>query len=324
MMKMIKVVYSHDHVKHIPKHEIDKGKFIENYDKSERIERIREKLIVHEMGDFVEPHDFPISYLYTVHSPVYIEWLKNKAMSLKKNDEYFPEVFGYDRCFDTGTPIMRNTFEQAWLSAKMALTGAKLILEDEDFVYCLCRPPGHHANSLSCGGYCYFNNAALAAFYILKEGFDVAILDLDFHHFNGTQDIFYASNLLTISIHGHPNWAYPWISGFEWENGEDEGLGRNINIPLEKGTKIDEYLKSLELALSEIENYDPDFLIVSLGFDTHEDDPQGGFSLKTDDYESIGKMLGETDYPLLFIQEGGYNPEANANAALKFFKGVLR
>lgn len=324
MIKILKVVYSSEHINHLPGHEIDEGKFIENYDRPERIERIREKLIVHEMGDFIEPMDFPSVYLYMVHSPNYIKWLKSKSASLKENEEYFPEVFGYDRCFDTGTPIMRNTYEQAWLSMRMALTGAKLLLEGEDLVYCLCRPPGHHANSVYCGGYCYFNNAAAAAFYLSKEGFDVAILDIDFHHFNGTQDIFYNSDLLTISIHGHPDWAYPWISGFEWETGEGDGLGFNINIPLEKGTKIDEYLKKLELALTEINDYTPQFLIVSVGFDTHVDDPQGEFNLKTEDYELIGKMIGELEYPMLFVQEGGYNPEASANSAVKFFKGVMR
>lgn len=270
------------------------------------------------------PNNFPMSYIYLVHDERYVKWLKNKCALLQPEEEYITEVFGYDLCFDTGTPISKTTFESAKRAVDVTLTAASLLSGRTSLVYALVRPPGHHATRSACGGYCYFNNAAVAAAYFLKDGADgIAILDLDFHHGNGTQDIFYDTDrVLYVSIHGDPDVFYPWISGRESETGEGPGEGFNINLLLPAKSDWSKYSEALDQALREIKDYYPDVLIVSLGFDTHKDDPVGGFSLNDDDFARMGKAIGKLKIPTLVVQEGGYNPQTNTSAAVKFFSAI--
>lgn len=321
----MKIFYDRRHLLYIPKKEMDNGKWVENADKPDRIEAIRESLERHFGFSFSEPRDYYSSYLYLVHDHDYVHWLKKKSEGVEPGEEYFPEVFGYDKVFDTGTPITRNSFFAALNAVSVSLNAVDEILTGETVVYALCRPPGHHASSSQAGGYCYFNNAAIAARYFQKytHGY-VAILDLDFHHGNGTQEIFYAdSTVLYVSLHGDPKRFYPWMSGYDWEIGEEDGVGYNFNFPLPGETAGTDYLRTLEKALVEIENFDPDLLIVSLGFDTHKEDPIGYFSLEDKDYYLIGKALKDLDFSIVLIQEGGYNPGANMRASRNFFAGLL-
>lgn len=309
---------------HKPTKEIDKGKLIENPEKPERIESIKDALIMSGFDNIHSPNNFPMSYIYLVHDERYVKWLKSKCALLQPEEEYITEVFGYDLCFDTGTPISKTTFESAKRAVDVTLTAASLLSGRTNLVYALVRPPGHHATRSACGGYCYFNNAAVAAAYFLKDGADgIAILDLDFHHGNGTQDIFYDTDrVLYVSIHGDPDVFYPWISGRESETGEGPGEGFNINLPLPAKSDWSKYSEALDQALREIKDYYPDVLIVSLGFDTHKDDPVGGFSLNDDDFARMGKAIGKLKIPTLVVQEGGYNPQANTLAAVKFFSAI--
>ncbi|MCS7174411.1 histone deacetylase family protein [Pseudothermotoga sp.] len=320
----MKIVYDPKHVLHRPSKEIDKGRFIENPEKPDRIESIKDALIMNGFDNIHSPNTFPMSYIYLVHEERYVKWLKNKCASLQPNEEYIAELFGYDLCFDTGTPISSTTFESAKRAVDVTLTAATLLTGRTNLVYALVRPPGHHATRSACGGYCYFNNAAVAAVYFLKDGADgIAILDLDFHHGNGTQDIFYSTDrVLYVSIHGDPDIFYPWISGRESETGEGPGEGFNINLPLPAKSDWSKYSEALDQALREVKDYYPDVLIVSLGFDTHKDDPVGGFSLNDDDFARIGKAIGKLKIPTLVVQEGGYNPQANISAAVKFFSAI--
>ncbi|AEH50283.1 histone deacetylase family protein [Pseudothermotoga thermarum] len=319
----MKIVYDPAHVSHYPTKEIDKGRFIENPEKPERINQIKDALIMKGFDNFVPPSKFPINYIYLVHDEEYVSWLKAKCESLSEDEEYITEVFGYDKCFDTGTPIKRNTFEVAKRAVDAALTAARLI-DSNNVVYALIRPPGHHATRGYCGGYCYFNNAAICAMYFLKRGAErVAILDLDFHHGNGTQEIFYDTDMVYyISIHGDPKYFYPWITGRESEVGEGPGEGFNLNLPLPPKADWSEYSAALAYAVNEIRDYYPDVLIVSLGFDTHKDDPVGDFLLTDQDYSKMAKQLSKLKIPMLVIQEGGYNPQANAASAVNFFSAL--
>jgi acetoin utilization deacetylase AcuC-like enzyme len=321
----LKIVYDPRHVLHKPAKEIDRGKFIENPEKPERIEAIKDALIMNGFDNIHSPNNFPLSYVYLVHDERYVKWLKNKCALLEPEEEYITELFGYDLCFDTGTPISNQTFEAAKRAVDVTLTAASLLSGKTNLVYALVRPPGHHATRGACGGYCYFNNAAIAAMYFLtKENADgVAILDLDFHHGNGTQEIFYETDeVLYVSIHGDPDTFYPWISGRESEIGEGPGEGFNVNLPLPAKADWRKYSEALEQALREIKNYYPDVLIVSLGFDTHAEDPVGGFSIRDDDYARMGKAISKLKIPTLVVQEGGYNPQANASAVVKFFSAL--
>jgi acetoin utilization deacetylase AcuC-like enzyme len=214
-----------------------------------------------------------------------------------------------------------NAFLAARWGVNCTLTAADSILSGNPMVYVLTRPPGHHAERHSFGGFCYFNNAAIAANYLSKYG-NVAILDVDYHHGNGQQQIFYERpDVLTISIHGHPSFAYPYFSGFREEKGEKEGLGYNHNFPLEEVINGEQYRIVLNKAIILIKNYKPDFLIIALGLDTAKGDPTGTWTLTAKDFYLNGKTLAELSLPVLFIQEGGYRNRFLGINARNFLKG---
>ncbi len=208
------------------------------------------------------------------------------------------------------------------ISANVALTAASLLVKGERFAYALCRPPGHHAERRIYGGFCYFNNSAIAAQYLSRQG-KVALLDIDYHHGNGGQDIFYSrADVLTVSIHGHPSHAYPNFSGYSDERGEGLGLGFNKNFPLEPPVDDERYLGVLERALNVVRTFGPRYLVLSIGFDIMRGDPTGAFALTAQGMQRIGRRIGRVGLQTLIVQEGGYaigNLRAGSNA---FFTGV--
>ncbi|MBN1550445.1 histone deacetylase family protein, partial [bacterium] len=203
-----------------------------------------------------------------------------------------------------------------------ALTAADKLLEGYRIAYALVRPPGHHAERNVYGGFCYFNNAAVAANYLSSFG-KIAILDIDYHHGNGQQDIFYSRNdVLTVSIHGEPSTSYPYFTGFISEKGEGSGLGFNINLPLHEHITNDEYMTTLEKAIRNIQSFGPSYIIVCLGLDTARGDPTGSWNLNTSAYKRIGSMIGNLKQPVLVIQEGGYLTRSIGANAKHFFLGL--
>ncbi|NGO53872.1 histone deacetylase family protein [Allomesorhizobium camelthorni] len=210
--------------------------------------------------------------------------------------------------FDVFSPIGSNTYAAALGSASVALTGARLLRDGARSAYALCRPPGHHAHADYGGGYCYFNNAAIAAEELSSGGNRVAILDVDADHGNGTQDIFYErDDVLHVSLHADPSVSYPYYSGYEDESGKGAGIGANINIPLALGTDDKAYLNALSRGLDIIAKFNPRYCVVALGVDGHVDEPNQVFKLTTDCYYKLGEALFELGLPTLFTQEGGYN-----------------
>jgi acetoin utilization deacetylase AcuC-like enzyme len=225
--------------------------------------------------------------------------------------------------YDSTCPIGTGTWEAITHSASIAHTGAQAILNGQKEAYALCRPPGHHAGRNFIGGYCYINNAAVSA-HTLKSLGKVAILDIDYHHGNGTQDIFWDDpDVLLISLHGDPQYEYPYYSGFAEEKGSDQALGTTINYPLPAKTSETDYLQTLERALADIQAYTPASLVVSLGFDTYIDDPISQFEVTLAGYTKIGRKIADLNLPTLYIQEGGYAVEALGAMAQAFFSGVL-
>lgn len=210
--------------------------------------------------------------------------------------------------FDAGTPIVEGTWQAARAAAHCALTAADLVAAGERSAYALCRPPGHHAGRAMMGGYCYLNNAALAAQRLRDAGFArVAVLDVDYHHGNGTQDIFWErDDVLFVSIHGDPDTEYPWYLGFADERGAGAGEGCNHNHPLPRGTDWARYEATLERALEQIARFAPHTLVVSLGVDIFEGDPISQFRIGARDFPRLGARIAALDLPTVLVQEGGY------------------
>jgi acetoin utilization deacetylase AcuC-like enzyme len=217
---------------------------------------------------------------------------------------------------DGSCPITSKTWEAARASAATAAHAASLVVDGERLAYALCRPPGHHAASDMAAGFCYFNNAAIAAEKLTRAGRRTAILDIDVHHGNGTEAIFYdRADVLTVSIHAPPKRFYPFFWGYADERGRNAGEGFNLNLPLERGTTINPYLTVLETALKRIAEFTPDVLVLAAGLDIAIDDPFKGFAIQTPEFTAIGKRIAEMKLPMVVVQEGGY-PSASLGANL--------
>ncbi|MBU0487155.1 MAG: histone deacetylase family protein [Bacteroidetes bacterium] len=280
--------------------------------------------------------EYPDRLILEIHDKHYFEYFRNVCRELPAGKSVYPYVFpirnavkapkdlsiraGY-YCFDTFTPINQNAFLAARWGVNCVLTATDKIIEGTRAAYVLTRPPGHHAERSVFGGFCYFNNCAIAAQRFSKTG-TVAILDIDFHHGNGQQQIFYnRKDVFTISIHGHPSFAYPYFSGFSDECGEDAGLGFNENYPLPEVTSYEKYSLVLGKALRKIQGFRPDYLIIALGLDTAKNDPTGTWEFTPENFRNSGKMIGNLKLPTLIVQEGGYKSQSLGTIARAFFEG---
>jgi acetoin utilization deacetylase AcuC-like enzyme len=225
--------------------------------------------------------------------------------------------------FDASSPIAEGTWDSAYWSAQTALTALDAVLTGEHAAFALCRPPGHHAGADYLGGYCYLNNAAIVAEAASRAGRKVAILDVDYHHGNGTQDIFYArGDVLFVSIHADPRTDYPYYWGHADERGEGAGEGATLNLPLPRGTDLGGYQPALEQALNAIAAFGSDLLVCSYGADTFADDPISHFRLETTGYPVIARRIAALQVSTLVVMEGGYAVDTLGTNVSAFLSGL--
>jgi len=224
---------------------------------------------------------------------------------------------------DTACPISGETWGAAYWSAQCAIAAADAVAAGESAAYALCRPPGHHAFADLAGGFCFLNNAAIAAQRLLQAGRRPAIVDVDVHHGNGTQGIFYArDDVLTVSVHADPDDFYPFFWGHTHENGDGAGQGANLNLPLPRGTGDAAYLDTLGAALDRVDAFAADTIVVALGLDAHVGDPFQGLAVTTEGFARIGAAIAATGLPLVLVQEGGYLSETLGQNLTSFLNGV--
>ena len=314
------VVYADDYYLHVPKFEYYDGRKTPHAEQPDRISEILKACT--NLGLPIKEINRPIprSALVSLHDTPYLEYVRNKCLEIRNEDQLMPAVF----IKDTYTPLTRHTYEAALKSANLAYQGARLIAKgSERQIYTLCRPPGHHAENDAMSGYCYLNNAAIAAQELSKSG-RVAIIDIDYHHGNGTQKLFYdRSDIYYTSLHAAPENAYPYSTGFKEETGSGSGAGYNKNIPLDPSISTEQYLAALRTAVSDLEKFKPDYVVLSLGFDTYANDPIGGLGIEEASFAEIGKLIGSIDLPLLIVQEGGYDVSKLSALAESFLRGFL-
>ncbi len=351
----MQIIYPAAHTRHQPDQELFEGRFVAYYETAERAELILAALEQAGFAAAQAPRPFPREQFLRVHSAGYLAYLEHayeRWLAAGGSPEaVLPEAFpqrglphysadiraqaGY-YSFDLGAPIVAGTFAAAQESACAALTGAALLAEGQPAAYALCRPPGHHAAGDLCGGYCYLNNAALAADYLAENAGNagggawglpaptVVLLDIDYHHGNGSQQIFYArSDVFVVSLHADPQREYPYFLGNADERGSEAGAGYNLNLPLPPAISDNAYLAALDQALEEIAAFGPKYLVVSAGFDTFRDDPLGDFALSEAAYPTIGARIAGLALPTLFVQEGGYAVEQLGSNLVGLLQGFL-
>jgi acetoin utilization deacetylase AcuC-like enzyme len=321
----VKAVYTEHHRSHDPQFFLVRGVVKRTTEQPERADRLLKGLAAGK-HTLVEPTAFGQGPRARVHSPEYMrfladaweEWtaLGDAGTEMIANMHPVRHAATYPthivgklgwHTVDTAAPIGPGTWEAACAATDVAATAAQLVMDGEDTAYALCRPPGHHAYRDQAGGFCFLNNSAVAAAHLRLKHERVAILDVDVHHGNGTQGIFYESpDVLTVSIHADPTQFYPFVWGYAHERGAGPGLGTNLNIPLPLGTKDDGYIKALGTAQKIIASFAPTALVVALGLDASEHDPLAGLAVTTDGFHRIGATIARMGLPTVFVQEGGY------------------
>lgn len=322
----MKAVYDTRQSRHNPRFFLVKGSLRASTEQPERADRLLTGL--ERCGLAVTPSaDFGAAPRHAIHTERYLQFLENASRQWHALGDASAEVIAnihpsqphasYPESIigragwhmaDTACPLGKNTFDAACHSANTALTATQMVLDGERMAYALCRPPGHHAYADMAGGFCFLNNIAIAAQHARNnQRRKVAILDVDVHHGNGTQGIFYERNdVFTASVHTHPANFYPFYWGYAEETGAKEGDGYNLNIPLVPLSGDDVFLSSLDQALAAIDRYDPDVLLIALGLDASEADPLRGLSVTTGGFEKTGRKIAAFGKPTVFVQEGGY------------------
>ena len=345
----MQVVYTPAHLGHDPKTGIEQSGIGPAFEHIGRAEAIRETLEADPRFRFRMPTEWGLDPIEAVHDARLVRFLSTgwaeyqeavgptadvtpdvfwrpalrRGMSERSEPESIHGRLGW-YCFETTTPLTVGTYDAARSAVDTALTATQTVLDGDPAAYGLCRPPGHHATTGLYGGYCFFNNAAIAAHHVASTtGTKVTVLDVDYHHGNGTQEIFYArDDVQYVSLHGDPARAYPYNIGYADETGTGRGSGANLNVPLPIRTDDDAYIEALERAMSSIEAFGPSLLIVSLGLDTFVTDPISDLAVTADGFERSGAAVAQLGLPTVVLQEGGYDVDALGDNVRRWLVGL--
>jgi acetoin utilization deacetylase AcuC-like enzyme len=333
------------HSLHAPQYEFYRGQRVPCFEKPERATFVEQQLIA--QGHVVrEPEIDSWSVLQQVHSARYLHFMQTAWQqwlaldSDHASQQPFPSVWPVRSLradvepdnfiaklglysMDNGTPLAAGTWQAVKAAADAAASAAAALAQGAPSAFCATRPPGHHAGADFMGGYCFLNNAAVAAQSLLNHGCErVAILDVDFHHGNGTQSIFYErADVLFVSLHGDPRTEYPFYLGHADERGAGAGLGFNLNLPMPAGCTAVRWFEALELACRRVAEHGASALVVSLGLDTFAEDPISKFSLLSDDFQTLGQRIAKLGLPTVFVLEGGYATKELGRNAVNVLDG---
>jgi acetoin utilization deacetylase AcuC-like enzyme len=336
----MKAFYADEQKRHDPKAFLSSGAPQPNPEKPERVERLLAGARAAGLT-IARPKDFGLGPIAAIHTSEYLDFLARIYQRWQRIEgasaEVIPNIHpiarggsypasavgqaGYHMA-DTACPISAETFDSACWSAWAAVEAADAVLAGEPAAYALCRPPGHHAFADVAGGFCFLNNSAIAAQRLRTSAARVAVLDVDLHHGNGTQGIFYArADVLTVSLHADPSRFYPFFWGYAGERGEGTGLGANLNLPLPRKSGDDVFLEALDAGIRRIRSFAPEALVVALGLDAFEGDPFGGLSVTTPGFARIAERIAALKLPTVVVQEGGYLTDALGGNLTSFLTG---
>ena len=333
----MKAFFSEHQSKHAPELELQNGELVPHAESQARVDAIHGVLT-----DVETPNDFGLEPILAVHERGYVDFLKRAHrdwVAAGRPGDAFPYVFPIkgrrplnltridaelgQYAYDCGTPVAAGTWDTVYWSAQSALSALDHVMGGTEPAFAFCRPPGHHAGADYMGGYSYLNNTAICAERALEQGASkVAVLDVDYHHGNGTQDIFYArEDVLTVSLHADPKTDYPFYWGHADETGEGQGAGVSLNLPMPRGTKWRDYQAKLIQAIERVQAFSPDLLIVPYGADTYAGDPISYFSIETAEYTEMAGLISRLNLPTLICMEGGYAIDALGANVAAFLKG---
>jgi acetoin utilization deacetylase AcuC-like enzyme len=339
----MKIFYSATQTRHMPSRSFYRGRFTPAHENPERVACLLRAL---ERAECVAqvPADAGFAPILAVHDSDYVEFVRDAWTRWRVEDtsaEVIPNVFPPSResvrnraalpvlaqagvfMGDLSCPIGKGTFEGAYWSAQTAVAATDAVLAGEPLALALCRPPGHHAQRDRASGYCFFNNAAIAATRLRERYARVAIVDFDMHHGDGTQAIFYArGDVLTASTHADPRDTFPFFSGAAHECGEGEGIGANLNIPLPAGADDETFVAAVAALFERARAFGAEALVIAAGWDAHGDDPLSPFEVTSAAYARIARLIRTQALPTVIVQEGGYHLGAIEDALLAFLGGL--
>ena len=333
----MRLIFDPQQQAHAPLAELHNGGFVGYREHPGRVDSVLASI-----GETEQPTDFGLAPIEAVHTREYVAFLQSahaEWLAAGRTGDALPYVWPVRRrrdlrlkridaklgrfSFDATTPVTADTWSSAYAGAQVALAATRAVLEGGGQSFGLCRPPGHHAGADYMGGYCYLNVAAIAAQSARDFGLSrVGILDVDYHHGNGTQDIFWdRGDILYVSLHADPATDYPFFWGHADERGSGEGEGATLNLPLPRGTGSEAYRRALETALRAVADFAPELLVVSFGADTFSGDPICGFELATADYTTIAADIARCGLPVVILLEGGYAVDALGANVASFLQG---